>query len=143
MDGEFVKVAIVGSRNFSNYDIFCNIIWRVCSENNLKIEWIISGGARGADSLAERYAKENNINITIVYPKWDLYGKSAGIIRNHNIIKSCDVCIAFWDGESMGTKNDIDLCEKFNTPCFVYDFKKDIIYKLANYIQSDFNNLFI
>ena len=46
----------------------------------------------------------------------DKYGKSAGPRRNQQMVVDCDYCILFWDGKSRGTKNDIDLCKKYNKP---------------------------
>lgn len=114
-----IKLAIVGGRTFNNYDILNKYIAQVCQENDFTIIEIISGGARGADKLGERYAKDNNIPTRIFPAEWDKYGKSAGFRRNKDIIDACDVCIAFWDGESRGTKHDIDLCRNSDTLCFV------------------------
>jgi len=118
-----MKVAIVGSRTFNNYDILKRVIETTCTQNNIEIDTIVSGGARGADALGERFADENGYEKLIFPAEWDKYGKRAGFIRNEYIIDACDVCIAFWDGESHGTKHDIDLCEQKNKPCYVYRFK--------------------
>jgi hypothetical protein len=64
---------------------------------------IVSGGARGTDTFAERWAKENNILIKIFKANWDMYGKSAGYIRNadmHNYLSQFKnrMCLCFWDG---------------------------------------------
>lgn len=99
---EPVKLAVVGSRSFSDYERLTNVLSEYC------IDAIISGGAIGADSLAERYAKEHNIKTIIYKPDWVKYGKRAGFIRNTDIINAADQIVAFWDGESKGTKNSID-----------------------------------
>ncbi len=114
-----IKLAIVGGRTFNDYDILNEHIAKVCQENDFTITEIISGGARGADKLGERYAKDNNIPIRIFPAEWDKYGKSAGFRRNKDIIDACDVCVAFWDGESRGTKHDIDLCRSVGKSCFI------------------------
>lgn len=91
------------------------------------ISEIVSGGARGADSLAERYAQENDIQLTVFPAEWDKYGKSAGYRRNHQIIDYADVVLAFWDGQSKGTKHAIELAEKQNKPVFIYtDWTKNV-----------------
>jgi hypothetical protein len=69
---------------------------------------IVSGGARGADSLAERYARECGFYFTAIPAMWDLYGKRAGIMRNSEIVESADLVVAFWDGESKGTADTIE-----------------------------------
>ena len=71
------------------------------------ITLIVSGGAKGADSLGEQYAAENNIPTEIYLPDWDKHGRAAGFIRNTDIIKACDVVMAFWDGESRGTRDSM------------------------------------
>lgn len=97
-----MKYAIIGSRNFCDYELM---------EKTLKeydISEIISGGAKGADSLAARYADQNDISLVVFKADWKRYGRAAGVIRNTDIIDSSDVVIAFWDGVSRGTKNSID-----------------------------------
>ena len=107
-----MKYAIIGSRSFNNYDKLKSILDIIRIEYS--IDTIISGGASGADSLAEKYAKENNIPLVIYRAEWDKYGKRAGFIRNKYIIDDCDICIAFWDGKSKGTKHSIDLAKSSN-----------------------------
>ena len=99
------KVAIVGSRGFNDYELLSERL----KNHAGNISEIISGGAKGADSLAEMFADEYGIKKTIFKAEWDKFGRSAGIIRNKDIVKNCDVLIAFWDGKSKGTKNSIDL----------------------------------
>lgn len=118
-----MKLAIVGSRGFNDYEKLKNVIEYIGKEND-KIELIISGGARGADSLGERYANENGIETLIFTADWNKYGNRAGVLRNVDIIKNCDICVAFWDLESHGTKHDIELCIRYNKPCYVYNYLK-------------------
>ena len=110
-----MKLAIVGSRGFTSYELLVDEITKNYNIND--IECIISGGARGADKLGEKFAKENGIPTQIFIAEWGKYGKSAGFRRNVDIIKNCDECIAFWDGQSHGTKHDIDLCKQYNKKC--------------------------
>lgn len=112
-----MKVAIIGSRTFDNYQylsFFLDVF-----RNQYPIDLIISGGAKGADSLAEKYAKEHNIKTLIFPADWDKYGKRAGYIRNEDIIKNCDLVIAFWDMTSIGTKHSLDLAKKYNKPAII------------------------
>lgn len=113
-----MKLAIVGTRNFQDYDLLVRIVAKVKSP----IDEIVSGGARGADTLAERYAREHNIPMKVFPAKWDRYGKKAGYTRNKEIVDYCDGLIAFWDGYSKGTKHSIDLCVETKKP-----------YKVINY----------
>lgn len=115
-----MKIAIVGSRGFNNYQLLVATVRSFIKEQNIVVSpTIISGGAQGADSLAEQFAKDNNYPLVVFPAEWDKYGKSAGYRRNVQIIDTCDVCFAFWDGKSKGTKMDIDLCHSKHKPCFV------------------------
>lgn len=99
-------VGIIGSREFNDYDYLRKIALSV------DIDTIVSGGARGADSLAARYAADSNIPLIEYKPNWDLHGKSAGYIRNKLIVEKSDLIIAFWDDKSRGTKHSIDIATK-------------------------------
>lgn len=120
-----MKVAIVGSRTFNDYELLKAFIKLKSQENNIEIDTIVSGGAKGADTLGEQYAEEHHLNKLIFKADWDKYGKRAGFIRNVDIIKNCDVCFAFWDGESHGTKHDLELCEEYNKQYFVCYFNNN------------------
>ena len=109
-----MKLAIIGSRTFNNNELLNNKINEFYNIKN--ITKIISGGAYGADKLAEKFAKCNNIETEIYLPNWLKFGKSAGYIRNKLIIENCDEVIAFWDTKSPGTKLSIDICKKINKP---------------------------
>ena len=114
---------ITGSREFTDYRLFHDIVYDQLNE------WykpkygpltIVSGGARGTDSLAERFANDYGVNTHIIKADWDHDGKSAGYIRNGKIIqwmtKSQQVlaCIGFIKGESKGTKNMLRLVDRLN-----------------------------
>lgn len=108
-----VKLAIIGSRNFDNY----NVVKEYLKPYKDKISLVVSGAAKGADSLGEKWAIDNNIETLILPADWDKHGKKAGYIRNEDIIKNCDAVIAFWDGNSKGTAHSLSLAEKYNKPC--------------------------
>jgi hypothetical protein len=105
------RLIIAGSRTFSDYE---KLKAAIIERYDVKDLHIISGGARGADILGERFAREYNLPLTRYPAEWDLYGKSAGYRRNEDMARNADVCIAFWDGVSKGTKHMIDLCVKHN-----------------------------
>lgn len=117
-----MRAAIVGSRTFADYEQMKKFIEDICKREHLDIDTIVSGGARGADSLGEQYANEKGLGLLVFKADWNKYGKRAGFIRNVDIIKNCDVCFAFWDGESHGTKHDIELCKEHNKKCFICRF---------------------
>jgi hypothetical protein len=115
-----MKVAVVGSRTFIDYDILKKNLDIIHEKK--PITYIVSGGAKGADSLGEKWAKENNIESLIFIPDWDKFGKSAGYKRNESIIINSDIVIAFWDGKSKGTQHSINLSKQHNKPVFIVKF---------------------
>jgi len=111
-----MKIAIIGSRSFINIDLMTQTL------NDLDIDEIISGGAKGADTLARNYAIENRIPLKEFKPDWAQYGRGAGIIRNKQIIDSADYILAFWDGQSKGTQSSINYAKKNDKPIKVITF---------------------
>ena len=77
----YEKIAVVGSRDFGDYEILKKVLDALRLKKGFEV--IISGGAAGADSMAEFYAEENGLGTIIFKPDWNTYGKSAGFIRNH------------------------------------------------------------
>lgn len=115
-------IGVCGSREFQNKEI----LFKVIDELKKTYQYItlVSGGARGADKLAEQYAKQNKINIIIYEADWSK-GKHAGFERNHLIAEKCDILIAcFKKGlPCNGTKHTVNLTVALN---------KEVIYLLSN-----------
>ena len=103
------KLAIIGSRGFSDYDKLCEEMAKLP-----KPALIVSGGARGADSLGKKYADEHGIPTRIFPAIWRPDGeggpmdKGAGMKRNTDIIKESTAILSFWDGESRGTMDSMN-----------------------------------
>ncbi|MFA7057369.1 MAG: DUF2493 domain-containing protein [Candidatus Cloacimonadales bacterium] len=116
-----MKVAVIGSRSFAD----CSKVTMVLDELT-EITHIISGGAKGADNCAEDYAKKHGLPITIFYPNWERYGRSGGIIRNKEIIASCDMCVVFWDGKSKGTANSLEVAKKLGKEIKLIRFNTEV-----------------
>lgn len=124
-----MKIIIAGSRDFNNYELLRDRLNYLLKDVSNKDEiTIVSGGARGADQLGERYAKEKGYKIIRKPANWNKYGKSAGYKRNEEMAKIADVCVCFWDGESRGTKHMIDLSKKYKLKLNVI-FYKNLKYK--------------
>lgn len=105
-----MNISIIGSRTFNDYNLVkATVLQHVKHE---EIENVVSGGAKGADTLAETFAKEFGISTIIHKPNWSLYGRGAGHIRNKLIIDDSDIVFAFWDGVSKGTLGSIKIAEK-------------------------------
>lgn len=119
-----MKIAIIGSRTFNNYQLLEDIIDQYKSVNQTHYTAVVSGGAKGADTLAERYAEKNNLKKIIYYPDWDRHGKQAGFLRNTTIIEDADIVFAFWDGYSRGTLDSINKAKQRNKIIIITDFLK-------------------
>lgn len=120
-----MKILVVGSRNFNNYEMLKNAI--DTAVNTYGDVEIVSGGAKGADSLAEQYAKEKGYSLKVFPADWNKYGKSAGYRRNaemHKYISEFDdkLCIAFWDGQSKGTQHSFELAKQYKNPIIVVKY---------------------
>mgnify|MGYP001610872056 CR=1 FL=1 len=86
---------------------------------NFRITEVVSGGAPGVDRLGEKWAHEHQIPVRRFIPKWDLYGKGAGMIRNKEMVQNADALIAIWDGNSPGTANMIQIAQQNRLSVFV------------------------
>lgn len=104
------KVIVAGSRWFENYSMLEKVLDETLSDVE-KLQ-IVSGTAKGADRLGERYALKRKIPIKRFPADWNTYGKSAGYRRNADMAKYGDMLIAFWDGESKGTEHMINLAKR-------------------------------
>lgn len=127
-----MKIVIAGSRNFNNYDFLENKINELIKNKQIDITEIVSGKAKGADFLGEKYASLNNISIKEFPANWNLYGKKAGFLRNQEMGNYADVLIAFWDGNSKGTKHMIDYMKSLKKQVFVFNFKEQKIKYIEN-----------
>ena len=130
------NIGIVGSRTFTNREKAFLVMAKLSELRGISIASIISGGAKGADSIAEEYAKSNRIPIKIHRADWKKYGKIAGFIRNAYIINDSDIIVAFWDMKSRGTLDDIEKAESAGKHIFIYDFLNGILYEQCSDICS-------
>lgn len=106
-----MKVAIVGSRHVSGYSIE-----QMISHLPSNTSELVSGGAIGIDSLAEKAAKHLGLPIKIFYPDYEKNGRLAPLIRNSEIVEYADFILAFWDHKSKGTANTLSRCVQASKP---------------------------
>lgn len=128
-----LRIIIAGSRDFNDYKLLKtsirDILKNISLEGISKIK-IISGTARGADQLGERFAKQFKLEVVMFAAKWDIFGKRAGYIRNEEMAKyavednNFGMLVAFWDGESRGTNHMINLAKKHGLEVHVIKFKE-------------------
>lgn len=109
-----VRVIIAGSRTFNDYKKVLDAAYTYLNPNdNITI---ISGTAKGADTLGEIFADRNGLSLVKIPAKWDLYGKRAGYLRNEEMANYASegkgILLAFWDGKSHGTKHMIQIAKR-------------------------------
>ena len=117
---EPLRIAVVGSRGFTDWDLFCKELDRLLSDK--KVGSLVSGGAEGADQMAERYGALKGIPVTVFEAHWDLYGSKAGPRRNKQIVANSDLVVAFWDGLSTGTRMTIAWAQQQGLEVIVIPF---------------------
>jgi len=120
-----MKVIVAGGREFDDYDLLCKTLNGLKKRLDKEGEEIIvvSGTARGADKLGERWAILVGVKIERYPADWS-QGKAAGYIRNKEMAENADALVAFHDGESKGTKHMIDLAMARNLKVKVVHYKK-------------------
>jgi len=101
-----LNIVVAGGRNYSDYDNVKTKLdnFRSTLKPGTKVN-IISGAASGADSLGERYARENNLGLQQFPANWNEHGRAAGPIRNQEMAGAGDILFAFPGGA--GTTNMI------------------------------------
>lgn len=107
-----MKCAVIGSRELTVKHLDAYLPNEVTE--------IVSGGARGIDSCAADYANTHKIKLTEFLPDYNQYGRKAPLVRNLQIIAYADCVLAFWDGQSRGTKFVIEQCKKQHKKITVY-----------------------
>lgn len=123
-----MNLGIVGSRHYNNYEEFCSVVSQIIDMWGLPNN-VVSGGHTdkygntkpGTDTLAWRWANDNNINIIEHNAEWDKYGRAAGPIRNQLIVNDSNVILAFVAPTSTGTLNTIGLAKK-NPSIKIYQY---------------------
>ena len=116
------RVIIAGSRSFNDYTslqaVCDNLLARKKHTHTIVI---VSGTARGTDTLGEQYARERGYTVERFPANWQQYGKAAGQIRNRLMADNADALIAFWDGHSTGTQNMIMEAKKKDMAVRIYN----------------------
>ncbi len=119
-----MKLAIVGSRDYHDYNAFKQKVKDVIAScgsgfaerttaGSGSVECIVSGGATGTDAMAERFAREMEIDLIVFSADWKKYGLRAGPIRNTRIVNESDYMIAFPSRKSgKGTQDSIRKAQK-------------------------------
>lgn len=106
-------VLICGSRSIKNLNISRYIRPESCAA-------IVHGASIGVDTIADSWAKSNNLETVIYKPNYKVYGKRAPLVRDEEMAEFCDVIICFWDGKSRGSKYTCDYGRKIGCKVIVH-----------------------
>jgi hypothetical protein len=118
------RLAVVGSRTFNDKAMLKEFL----DKNYDRIKIIVSGGAKGADTLATEWAAENGVPYLVFPALWydrqtGLLNRGAGFKRNWDIVEHSDTVVAFYDGLSKGTANTISIAKQLNKPLIIIPFQ--------------------
>ena len=116
-----MKVVIAGSRDITDYDILLKAI----KECPFQITEVISGRARGVDTLGEKYAEDYGLKLHLFPADWKRLGNAAGPIRNAQMADFADAVLCVWDGKSPGTKDMMNQARKRGLPLYVFKVDPD------------------
>jgi predicted Rossmann fold nucleotide-binding protein DprA/Smf involved in DNA uptake len=99
-----LKVAIVGSRHFSEPDRVSDYVGALPPGAS-----IITGSASGVDAAATRTARAKGVPVQVIPASFEeMADASKSAARNQRLVDACDVLVAFWDGTSKGTRKTIE-----------------------------------
>jgi predicted Rossmann-fold nucleotide-binding protein len=106
MATEATILLIAGSRDvrgFSYDDFVREMDAHIARQGHVMPHLVITGGAQGVDSYGRRWALERKLPYEELKPDWEKHGRSAGLLRNTDLVAKATQVILFWDGESPGT----------------------------------------
>lgn len=107
-----MRVIVCGSRGWKDWTHIAHRLGQLPAKST-----IVHGGAKGADQMAARAAERLGHTVEPHLADWEMYGNRAGYVRNREMARrGADLCLAFWDGDSPGTRNMIGLCREQGIP---------------------------
>lgn len=117
-----MKTIIAGSRDIEDYELLKRVMQNVPWE----ITEVISGGYKGVDTLAIRWAEEKKIPCIVMKANWTSFGPAAGPIRNSEMAKVGEALVLVWDGHSKGSKDILARMRKKRTACYVFNCELNV-----------------
>lgn len=112
------KLIIAGGRDITSSEVWNQIDDYITrSQDSVDINYIIvSGGAKGVDTMGEGIAKHHNFPVHRFPADWKKFGKSAGPKRNMLMAIHADRLLLVWDGKSRGSASMKREMEKQGKP---------------------------
>jgi hypothetical protein len=129
-------IGVIGSKNFKDSDLIHAWLDRLNKELG-PFDKIVIGGIGGTDSSAQKWAKNNQIEIKFHYADWSTYGKKAIYVRNILIVDNSDILVVFWDGDSKDSAHAIRIARASNKHLLVISERGEINEILSNIKLSD------
>lgn len=122
------RIIVAGSRCFCDYPLLETKLDELLKEISGEVE-IVSGHAKGADTLGEQYAKKKGLPLHIMKADWEKHGRRAGFIRNHQMLEyaleQIPMVVAFWDGYSNGTRDMIIRAKEKDVDTRLFYYNED------------------
>ena len=122
MNNKPIRLIVAGGRDFADYQSLKTKLDYFLKDRRCDDIEIISGTARGADQLGERYAKERGLELVRCPAEWDKFGKRAGYLRNSHMATLATHCVCAWDGSSSGTRHMINLAKSAGLDLRIIDY---------------------
>lgn len=122
------RIIVAGSRDFRDFDYLERSLIRLYENDMAASDYseptlvIVSGTAKGADTLGEQFAHRHGLPLQTYPAQWNRYGRSAGYRRNAEMAEVGDELVAFWNGTSPGTKSMIGLMVQRHKPVHIFGF---------------------
>ncbi len=122
-----MRVVVCGGRDFQDRELCFKTLDGLLEEET-DVE-IVTGGAGGADALGAEYAQARARELTVFKPEWDRFGKSAGPVRNRQMVSYAGetraAVVAFWDGASPGTASTISFARQAGLETHVIRYQSE------------------
>ena len=124
-----MKLLVCGDRGWTDKLFIRDFILALNTYSS--IDLIVEGGAVGADTLAGKIAQELDISLTVYPAEWTKYGRSAGYVRNTQMLEEVepDLVVAFHDsiGDSKGTAHCLREAKKRSIRAVLVTHRDNII----------------
>lgn len=121
-----MRLAVIGSRNLTDLGLVIRTLTPYYEKHGDNLV-IVSGGAKGADSLGAAFGRKHGLKVDVYLPEWDKYGKSAGFRRNTTIWDNSDAGVAFWDGVSRGTAHSFQIADAQGKALHIVEFTPTVM----------------
>ena len=123
------RVIIAGSRDFTDLEYASGILSKAFA--NRQPDSIVCGMARGADTVGMIWAAKHGIKVDKFPADWEKRGRAAGYYRNREMAENAEALVAFWDGESRGTKHMITIAIELGLKVIVCNYRENRLYKMG------------